>query len=431
MAESVDIRLVRESEFSDVLRLARVAFGEEYSQEDSDAMRAGFPFERSLAAFDNGRMVAVSAVLDLELSVPGGVALPMGGVTWIATLPTHRRRGLLTRLMAASFAGMAERGETVSGLGASEGSIYGRFGYGPAASVMSFGVERRYAAFATPLGTSTAGTFTLLDAGEALGRLPAIYDELRRRQPGTVSRSTAMWQEHLADPPMQRDGATRMFHVLHETVPGTADGYVTYRVKAEIEGATALNAVRVVELLARDPGVYRALWKFVLDTDLCHTVSCERGRVDEPLRWLLADPRRFKVHELFDFLWLRLLDIPRALAARRYAAAGQVVLEVTDPFPALTTRRYLLRVEPAAGEAAPGPAPALPAECTPTSADPDIALDVATLSSAYLGGVSFATLAAAGSTRGHARCRGSRRRHVLHEHRSVLRDRVLARPTKW
>jgi predicted acetyltransferase len=399
MAESVDIRPVRESEFSDVLRVAGVAFGEEYSLEDSDAMRAGFPFERSLAAFDNGRMAAVSAVLGLELSVPGGVALPMGGVTWIATLPTHRRRGLLTRLMAASFADMVQRGETVSGLGASEGNIYGRFGYGPAASVVSFGVQRAHAAFAPPLGPSTAGTFTLLDAGEALGRLPAIYDDLRRRQPGTVSRSTAMWQERLADPPMQRDGATRMFHVVHETLPGTADGYVTYRVKAEFEGATALNAVRVVEVLASDPGVYRALWKFVLDTDLCHTVSCERGRVDEPLRWLLADPRRFKVQELFDFLWLRLLEVPRALAARRYATAGQVVLEVTDPFPALTTRRYLLRVEPAAGEAAPGPTPVLPAECAPTSADPDIALDVATLASAYLGGVSFATLAAAGRVR--------------------------------
>jgi predicted acetyltransferase len=121
--------------------------------------------------------------------------------------------------------------------------------------------------------------------------------------------------------------------------------------------------------------------------------------VDEPLRWLLADPRRFKVDELFDFLWLRLLDVPRALAARRYAAAGQVVFEVTDPFPTTTSERYLLRVAPAAGEVAPGAAFALPAECTPTSSDPDLALDAGILASAYLGGVSFATLAAAGRVR--------------------------------
>jgi predicted acetyltransferase len=190
-----------------------------------------------------------------------------------------------------------------------------------------------------------------------------------------------------------------MFHVVHETVPGTADGYVTYRVKAEFEGATALNAVRVVELLAADPGVYRALWEFVLGTDLCHTVSCDRGRVDEPLRWLLSDPRRFKVDELFDYLWLRLLDVPRALAARRYAAAGQVVLEVTDPFPLPRTGRYLLSVAQMAAGAAPGSVSSLPAECTPTSSDPDLALDAGVLASAYLGGVNFTTLAAAGRLR--------------------------------
>jgi predicted acetyltransferase len=399
MTDSAQIRPVVKSEFPDVLRVAAAAFGEEYSQEDADAFRAGFPWERSLAAFENGKMVALSAVLSLELSVPGGVAIPMGGLTWIATLPTHRRRGLLTNLMAASFADMTRRGEIVSGLGASEGNIYGRFGYGPAASVVSFGVERAHAALAAPLDTVAAGSFALLDADEAAGRLPAIYDSLRRQQHGAVSRSPAMWQAYLADPPLERGGATRMFHVVHETLPGTADGYVTYRTKAEFEGATALNAVHVIEVLAANPMVYRALWKFVLETDLCHTVSCERGRVDEPLRWLLADPRRFKVDELFDFLWLRLLDVPRALAARRYAAAGQVVLEVTDPFPTTTSERYLLRVAPAAGEVAPGAAFALPAECTPTSSDPDLALDAGILASAYLGGVSFATLAAAGRVR--------------------------------
>jgi predicted acetyltransferase len=146
VGDDIEIRPVDQDEFPDVLKLAGVAFGEEYSQEDADAYRTGFPFERSLAVYEDGRIVAISGVLSLELSVPGGVAIPMGGVTWIATLPTHRRRGLLTRLMAANFAGMAERGEIVSGLGASEGNIYGRFGYGPATSVASFGVERAHAA---------------------------------------------------------------------------------------------------------------------------------------------------------------------------------------------------------------------------------------------------------------------------------------------
>jgi predicted acetyltransferase len=149
---------------------------------------------------------------------------------------------------------------------------------------------------------------------------------------------------------------------------------------------------------------YRALWGFVLGTDLCHTVSCERGRVDEPLRWLLADPRRFRVRELFDFLWLRLLDVPQALAARRYAAAGRLVFEVSHIFPTTATSRYLLTAEPATSDgpsAAPTLDPAFPAlaDCHLTRSAPDLALGVDTLAAAYLGGVSFATLAAAGRVR--------------------------------
>jgi predicted acetyltransferase len=390
VTDSVEIRALQEEEFPAVLALMCAAFGEEATEEDADAYRQSLPFERSIAAFENGKMVAMSAVLSLELTVPGGVAVPMGGVTWIATLPTHRRRGLLRRLMTVQFADMVERGETVAGLGASEGNIYGRFGFGPAASVMTFSVERAYGAFANPIDETASGHFTLLNALEAATRLPPIYESLRLRQPGAVSRQPGMWREHLADPPVERAGATRMFHVVHETTPGTADGYVSYRVKEDWQGATSMNEARVVQLLAANPDVYKALWNFVLNTDLCRTVSCERGRVDEPLRWLLADPRRFKVGELFDFLWLRLLDAPRALAARAYASVGKLALEVTDLFPTPSVARFLLCSEQAN---------ALGAECAPTTSAPDLALGIDALAAAYLGGVTFATLAAAGRVR--------------------------------
>jgi predicted acetyltransferase len=397
MVDDVEIRPVREDEFPAVFALSCAAFGEQATEEDEKAHRLGFPFGQALAAFDSGRMVATSAVYSQELTLPGGATVPMGGLTWVATLPTHRRRGLLRRLLSVQFAQMTARGEVVSGLEASEGSIYGRFGYGPATSVMSFSVERAHAAFAAPLDTATAGRFTLLEADEAAVQLPSIYESLRLLQPGAVSRPPVWWKGYLADPPSEREGATRRFHVVHETVPGTPDGYVSYRVKEEWGRAPALNTARVVELLAGDPGVYRALWGFVLGTDLCQTVSCGRGRVDEPLRWLLADPRRFLVRELSDFLWLRLLDVPRALAARRYAAADRLVLEVVDTFPTPGTKRSLLSTQ----GAAPGPNPALPAlaECVATSSAPDLALAIDVLGAVYLGGVTFATLAAASRVR--------------------------------
>lgn len=396
--EQFRIRAVREDEFPTVFALSCAAFGEHDTGEDEQAHRLGFPFDRALAAFDGDKMVATSAVYSQELTLPGGVTIPMGGLTWIATLPTYRRQGLLTQLVSAQFADMKERGEAVSGLVASEGTIYGRFGYGPATSIMGFSVERAYSAFSTPLEAGAPGHFELLEAAEAAVRLPPIYDGLRLRVPGTISRPTTFWSGYLADPPSERGGGTRMFHVVHETSPGRADGYVSYRIKEDWKGATACNTAHVVELLAEDPATYAALWRYVLDTDLTCRISCGRGRVDEPLRWLLAESRRFTVGQLSDFLWLRLLDVPRALAARRYSTPGRLVIEVDDPFPTPLTQRFLLSVEGSVGPYLPA-APSLPAECTPSTAPPDLALGVDALSALYLGGVTFATMAAAGRVR--------------------------------
>lgn len=381
----IEIRPILEDEFPAVLALSCLAFGEEATEEDGQAYRAGFPFDRSLCAFEDGKMVATSAVLTMELTLPGRASVPMGGVTWIATLPTHRRRGLLRRLMEAQFADMTERGEIVSGLGASEANIYGRFGYGPATHFASFSVERPFAAFASPDETAAAGRVRLLDAVEAAAQLPAIYDALRSEQPGAVGRTPGIWAEFLGDPTSEREGAGKMVHCVHETIPGTADGYASYRIKADWKKELPANEVRVVEVVAADRHVYRALWTYLLDIDLSQTVSCWRGRVDEPLRWLLADRRQFKVDTVADFLWLRLMDIPRALAARTYESPGELVLEVTDFFPTPSRTCYLLQAEPGCA-----------AESARTAKTPDLALDIDMLGAVYLGGVSFTTLAAAG-----------------------------------
>jgi predicted acetyltransferase len=181
-----------------------------------------------------------------------------------------------------------------------------------------------------------------------------------------------------------------MYHAVHTDREGAADGYVSYRIKEQWAASSPMGEVQVLELVARDPNAYRALWEFVLGTDLCQTISCWRGRVDEPLRWLLADPRRLSVNAVADDLYVRLLDIPRALAAREYAAAGELVFEVSEPFPIARTGRFLLT----AGGIGAG------AECRPTDQAPDLSLSVDALGATYLGGVSFATLAAAGRITG-------------------------------
>jgi len=387
--DAIEIRAPREEEFPTVLRIANVAFGEESTPEDVEAYRKSWPCDRALCAYEAGKMVASSAVLTMELTLPGHVAIPAGGVTWIATLPTHRRRGLLRRLMVEQFGLMAQRDEPVSVLFASEAGIYGRFGYGPATSTMSFALERACAAFSTP--AKDQGAITLLDQDEAAAQLPAVYEDLRLAQHGAVSRPAAWWIHHLHDPLVEREGATSMLHALHTSATRTADGYVSYRLKREWSaGGIPANEVLVVELLAADPTVYKSLWNYVLSTDLAKTISCWRGRFDEPLRWLLTDPRRFQVRAMADDLYLRVHDVPRALAARAYGAGGELVLSVTDTFPHLKRTCYLLHTGGS------GTAPAPGAECAKTTREPDLELSIDYLGAVYLGGVSFANLAAAG-----------------------------------
>jgi predicted acetyltransferase len=178
-----------------------------------------------------------------------------------------------------------------------------------------------------------------------------------------------------------------MYHAAHESETGGVDGYVSYRLNAEWTGDIAMNRLAVVELLATDPSSYKALWHYVLETDLVKTVTCWRARVDEPLRWMLADPRWFEVRGLSDSLWVGLLDVPRALSARAYGIRGELVLQVHSAFPQATTQRYGLQ----AGETdAPG------AVCEITTRTADLALGISELGAAYLGGVTFTALAAAG-----------------------------------
>lgn len=105
---------------------------------------------------------------------------------------------------------------------------------------------------------------------------------------------------------------------------------------------------------------------------------------DDPVRWMLDDPRRLRLLRAREFLWLRLVDVARALSARAYGAADTLVLDVRDSVWPENARRF--RLAAASGGA----------ECEPTAAAADLALDVADLSSAYLGDVAFATLVRAG-----------------------------------
>lgn len=343
--------------------------------------------ERAWAVWDRGRAVANCCVFTRDLTVPPArdaacPTVPFAAVSGVGVHPTHRRRGLLTRMMAAMLADAGKRGEPFAGLFASEGSIYERFGFG----IASFGAGVRVltgsGAFAR---RPPEPEMTLLSGDDAAKVLPALHDRVRRRRAGELNRNDAWWRRELVDPHSRRDGGSALFRVVAE------GGFARYRViEREVEGIDATRA-RIVDLHADDPGTEAALWRFVLSLDLVREVEAVSRPLDEPLRWWLADPRQARTAGVADLLWVRPLDVPAMLTARGYRRPARLVLEV------LPAAAAPAEGDPAAGRFVLDAGPD-GADCRRARAgeEPDVTVGVAELGSLYLGGVQASALAGAG-----------------------------------
>jgi predicted acetyltransferase len=374
------IRPVTADELPGFLHAEEVAFGERATPEAIEDFSKIFEPDRTLAVHDGDRIVATTAAFSFELTVPGARQVPAAGVTAVGVHATHRRRGLLNRLMARQLDDVAERGEPLAILTASEGGIYGRYGYGAATFFSQVEIEQVKARLT---GEPEPGRLILLDKAEAKKLIPPIYDRVRRQTPGAIGRSDTWWAAMIDDPEHRRDGSGTRFDVVHERVPGEVDGYVAYRFSHAREGNRRRNVLMVLELYGLDEQVRTALWRYVLGVDLVDVVRAYCA-VDEPIGWRLTDRRQWRTIHGNDMLWVRVLDVPAALSARTYEVDDRLVLRVEDTFRPRSGGTFEL-------EGGPGGA-----ACRPVTAEPDLVLGASQLGSAYLGGVRLATLARAG-----------------------------------
>lgn len=340
-----------------------------------------FEPDRSLLVEDEGAVVAHAGVYTRELAVPGAT-MPAAHITMVGVAPTHRRRRLLTRLMHRQ---LAEVPEPVAVLWASEGRIYPRFGYGMATQRVSLRVDTREVRLPEP---AAPGRVRSVCPAEAAADLRRVYEAVRADRPGWSGRSERWWDAHvLADPPEHRHGATELRVALHHSRPGAPpDGYALWRAKSDWDASGPQGEVRVSELVATNPDAHLGLWRFLLAIDLTRSATIWRSGLDEPLLYLVDEPRRLG-SVLGDGLFVRIVDLPRALAARRYAAPLDVVLDVTDPLLAGNAGRWRLTAGPER------------AECTRTDDPADLACGIGDLGAAYLGGVQVGALAVAGRVR--------------------------------
>ncbi|MFG2604158.1 GNAT family N-acetyltransferase [Streptomyces sp. NPDC048514] len=384
-----EVRTVTDADFEDWQRALNTGFLRPpvMAPERLDARRR-VPGRR-LGAFDGGRCVATFRSFAQELTAVGGATVPANAVSNVTVSPTHRRQGLLTRMMRRDLAAAKERGDVVATLVAAEYPIYGRYGFGPATwttewtvDVPRAGLDPRWS------GPADGGRIDLVDAGDVRKLGPELHERFRRAQPGAVSRDELWWEVNTGA--VRFDEWTEPFYAAYRSASGEIEGLVSYRSDDRWHGKQPQNTADVDWLLTSTPAAGRALWRYLCSIDWITKVKSGWRGPDDLLPFHLPDPRAARVTGHADWLWVRILDVVRALEARTYEAEGSLVLQILDSADGAggagpAGGRFRLEVSPEG------------ASCTPTSAQgADLTLEAAELARLWLGDESALRLAALG-----------------------------------
>ncbi|MEU9379783.1 GNAT family N-acetyltransferase [Streptomyces sp. NPDC048279] len=388
MTDAVEVRPVTEPELEDWHRALNTGFLQQptLTADQLEARRKQFVPGRLLGAFDGSRCVATFRSFDQELTAVGGATVPADAISNVTVSPTHRRRGLLTRMMSKDLAAAKERGDVVATLIAAEYPIYGRYGFGPATTLTEWTVEVGRTGLDPRWSAPEDGArIDLLDAEDVRKLGPELHERVRRGTPGAVSRSELWWQLRTGAVRFETDW-TEPFHAAYRSADGAVEGLVAYTADDTWHGKQPDETATVKWLLGATPAAERALWHYLCSIDWITRVKSGWRSPDDLLPHYLPDPRAARITSQADWLWVRILDVVRALEARTYDAEGALVLEVVDR-QGLAGGRF--RLAASAGRAT----------CAPTAEDPELVLDVAELATVWLGDQSVARLHALGRVR--------------------------------
>ncbi|MFC3573208.1 GNAT family N-acetyltransferase [Streptomyces yaanensis] len=388
--EDIEVRPITEPEIPEWSRALSTGFlrPPDLSDHDVADLATHVIPPRTLAAFDNARCVATFRSFPQELTAVGGTPVPADAITNVSVTATHRRRGLLTRMMTRDLAAAKERGDVVATLIAAEYPIYGRYGFGPATHLAEWTIDVPRTGFDRhrPVPDED-GRIDLVDGADVRTLGPELYERLRRTQPGAVTRSDRWWQVNTGAIRQDARPWTEPFYAVHRSPSGEVDGLAVYVCDDHWgDDKRPLNTATVKSLIATSPAAERALWRYLCSIDWVTTVKSGRRAPDDLLPHLLPDPRAARLTTYADWLWVRILDVARALEARTYERSGTLVLEVVDEA-GLAGGRYRLEAGPDG------------ARCAPTDEDPHLTLAVGELATLWLGDESAVRLAALGRVR--------------------------------
>ena len=372
-----ELRPVTPDEFESWLRAESRAHSNRLDHEPEE-LRPHFDLARSLAVFEGSNIIGGCQAHRLEMSIPGGTSA-VAGVANVAVQPTHTRQGVMSRMMRRQMNDIHEWGEPLAALFASESAIYGRFGYGVGTVHESWQIDRHHNAYARKY--ESPGRIVFMDPEDVAQKLPEVYRRSTAGRPGVFPKPLHKWEEEAASPdahePQPRvrgRGRGGLFYAAYEE-NCRIDGYAIYR--------SSRPTIMVTELMATTRKATAALWRFCFDLDLMSNTEAIKRPMDDPLPWMLLDPRRLQ-RTVRDGVWLRVVDARAALAQRRYADAGRLTLEVRDDLCDWNNGRFELEGSSEGSS------------CRSTDSSPDLSVAISGLASAYLGTVSFTTLSDAG-----------------------------------
>lgn len=359
LPNGITIRSATPADDAAITLVADTSFGMRLPEAFRNPANRVFAVEDAIVALDGERIVGATKAARMTLTVPGERTVEACGIAGVVVAPTHRRRGILRAMYTEQHRRTEAEGVPLTIFTASQGTIYGRFGYGPTIRENAVRIDRRFAEF-RPTAPDPGGV-VLATLAEVTDQVQAVYDRWRRRVPGAQARPETSWKMLFADPAEYRGGGTDLFALLHP------DGYALYRYTRSQD----VNVAEVVDMRAVTTDAHAALWRVLAGLELVTHIDAVLSDND-PLPYLLTDIRLVGTTARYDALWLRLMDIPAALTARSYQRDLEVVLAVTDPFRdaggsfALTVRDGI-------------------AECTPTNRPADLELGIDVLAGMYLG----------------------------------------------
>ncbi|MCF2530470.1 GNAT family N-acetyltransferase [Yinghuangia soli] len=389
----IDIRNVTEDELSawglamDVGFLRVPDYTKEIRAQWGDYLREVVDIDRTQGAFDGAAIVGTFRSWPGEIALPGGASVPMSAVTNVTVSATHRRRGLLTRMMRADLDASAARGEAMAILIAAEYNIYGRFGFGPATDYSLYRVDLAHARLTdAELAHKEPGGRIELVSPETMTELgPDIHEEFRRRTPGAITRRWMWWPFYTAV--RQRPGGKAVdhrFYAVYRDPAGVPTGYLAYRIDEQWDDFVPKATLHADQLIANSRAAEAALWEYATQVDYVVRIHAGERPGDDLLPQRFTNPRAVTWDSARDFVWVRLLDVPAVLGARTYAVSGRLVLEVEDAM-GYAAGRYVLEGGPEG------------ASCARTDEPAELVLGVDALGSLSLGGGSAVRLAEAGA----------------------------------